>query len=201
MTRKQIEAAAEEAGWNVTIRKEKDGWFIMLTTDSHLDQDVCFEYNVDRLEDIVHEVENTYEGYDPEQEATAWYGNCPHSLTNLIEDMREVDGKLEDLCITLNGGHISKPEEKIDLTRKANNLREECLSTLVSFSHRARPSKHGVDAKGFDNPDRCSKYEEIIFLDYRWVLVDGDGLQYSVECMPLEEFCEMVDAIVNRKED
>ena len=51
------------------------------------------------------------------------------------------------------------------------------------------------------NPDKCSKYEELIYLFGKWVLLDGSGLQYDVNVIPLEEFCEMVDAIINGKEE
>lgn len=199
MTRKQIEKAAEEAGWNVTIKPIKDSWFVSFSTDTHLDQDVNYEYEVKSLADIVDEVENTYEGYDPDEEAKMWYGHCNHSLSDLIDDMREVDKKLEDLCMTLSGNHLPKMND-VDFTREANDLRDRCLMELMSNIHRARPSKFGVDAKGFDNPDKCSKYEEIIYLNGKWTLLDGYGNQYQVECMPLEDICEMVDAIINGKE-
>ena len=123
MTRKQIEAASEEAGWNVTIKPIKDGWFVSFSTYTHLDQDVNYEYEVKCLADIVDEVENTYDGYDPDEEAKMWYGHCNHSLSDLIDDMREVDKKLEDLCLTLSGNHLPKPNE-VNFTREANNLRE-----------------------------------------------------------------------------
>lgn len=210
MTRRFIEAAAEEAGWNVEFREKERGqynrgkeyrkWYVCFTTDTACDQDVCHEFEVKTLAELPDKVYETWQNYDPEEEAVLWFkGRGAPGLRDLLNDMDEVDEKLEDLYKTLSGIHIVK--EQKTFAEQAGALRKECLMELTSISHRARPSKHGVDAKGFDNPDRCSKYEEIIFLDYRWVLVDGDGLQYSVECMPLEEFCEMVDAIVNRKED
>lgn len=200
MTRIFIEAAAEEAGWNVTIKPINDGWFVSFSTDTHLDQGVNFEYEVKSLDDILDEVKNTYDGYDPDEEAKMWYGHCNHSLSDLIDDMREVDKKLEDLCLTLNGNHVKEPNE-VDFTREANDLQDRCLMELMSNIHRGRPSKFGVDAKGFDNPDKCSKYEEIIYLNGRWTLVDGVGLQYSINVMPLEDICRMVDAIINGKEE
>ena len=109
-----------------------------------------------------------------------------------------VDDMLERLDMALSGKDLPDPN-KIDLTREANNLRAKCISVLVEHSHLAKPSEFNFDAKGFANPDNCSKYEEIIFLDYKWWLVDGDKLLYQVECMPLEEFCEMVDRIINNK--
>lgn len=89
--------------------------------------------------------------------------------------------------------------KQYDFTRKANNLQDECLQALLSNMYRAQQVM-GYDARGFKNPDRCSKYEWIMHMYGQWVLLDGYGLQYSVNAMPLEEFCEMVDNILNGKE-
>ena len=113
--------------------------------------------------------------------------------------MKEVEKALENLSLTLCGNHLSNPNE-VDFTREANNLRDRCLMELLSNIHRARPAKFGVDAKGFANPDQCSKYEEIIYLYGTWTLIDGNSNQYPVEVMPLEEFCELVDNILKGKE-
>lgn len=208
MTRKQIEAAADRAGWNCKIERrkkdsirKKDYWYVCFTTDTHFGQDVCYEYEVETLDKIVDEVYESWQGYDPDDEAVMWYGKngAPKSLRDLLSDMDEVDDALERLYTVLSGGKL--PEEKpISYKEKADNLRSECLMELTSFSHNAKPNPFGYDAKGYANPDKCSKYEWIICLYGKWVLLDGSGYQYSIECMPLEEFCEMVDGILNGKE-
>ncbi len=203
MTRKQIEAAADRAGWNCIIKRSDDGkmWDVYFNMNTTCNQDVEFGYTVKTLDKIVDEVYDSWQGYDPDEEAILWYKGrgAPSSLRDLLNDMDEVDDALERLYTTLNGGKL--PEEKpVSYAEKANDLRRECLMELTSFSHNVRPSKFGYDAKGYDNPDMCSKYEEIIYLYDRWVLIDGDSNQYNVEVMPLEEFCEMVDAIIGRKE-
>jgi len=213
MTRKQIEKAAERAGWNCMIERRKkdtcavkDYWYICFNTDSPFQQDVSFEYEVDTLNMLTDEVYNTWQGYDPSEEAMLWVGpdghgrnGAPDDIRDIIADMESVESKLEDLYTALNGGTLES-ERDDKYYRKATELRKECLSELLSNYHRAQPSKFGYDAKGFANPDQCSKYEEIIYLYGRWVLIDGDSNQYSVEVMPLEEFCELVDNILKVKE-
>lgn len=206
MTRKQIEKAAEEAGWNVIIAKsENGGYYIEFQMYTDFGQDVNEGFHVKKLEDIVSEVDERYQNYDPSEEASIWVGpdghgknGAPHDLEDILDDMKDVESALEKLSDTLHGRHL--PDlNVVNFTRKANNLRDECLQALFSNIHRGKDSRWFVDAKGFDNPDKCSKYEEIAYIG-KWVLLDGDGLQYQVEVMPLEEFCEMVDNIINGKE-
>lgn len=207
MTRKFIEKAAEEAGWNVTIAHRNDGGYdveFQMYTDFGQDVYECFY--VKKLDDLPSEVYERYQNYDPSEEAALWIGpdghgknGAPHDMEDILDDMKEVESSLENLSLVLHGNHLPDPN-KVDFTREANNLRDRCLMELLSNIHRARPAKFGVDAEGFDNPDKCSKYEEIIYLNGSWTLVDGDGLQYSVNAMPLEDICEMVDAIINGKE-
>lgn len=208
MTRKQIEKAAEEAGWNVTIGKREDGgYYIAFQMYTDCGQDVNESFYVQKLEDIKSEVYDRYQNFDPSEEAALWIdesghgkNGAPHDMEDILDDMKEVEKALENLSLTLCGNKLPDPN-KVDFTREANDLRDRCLMELLSNIHRARPAKFGVDAEGFDNPDKCSKYEEIIYLNGSWTLVDGDGLQYSVNVMPLEDICEMVDAIINGKEE
>lgn len=211
MTRKQIEKAAEEAGWNVTIgkrdKKYGGGYDIEFQMYTDFGQDVNESFYVKNLEDIKHEVYERYQNFDPSEEASLWIDDtghgkngAPHDMEDVLNDMKEVENALDQLCDALCGRFPEKPK-KANFVRMADELEQRCLSALLQNIHRARPSKFGVDAEGFDNPDKCSKYEEIIYLCDRWTLVDGDGLQYSINVMPLEEICRMVDAIINGKEE
>ena len=208
MTRKQIEKAAEEAGWNVTIGKRDDGGYdidFQMYTDFGQDRNEPFY--VQKLEDIKSEVYDRYQNFDPSEEAALWIdesghgkNGAPHDMEDILDDMKEVEKALENLSLTLCGNKLSDPN-KVDFAREANNLRDRCLMELLSNIHRARQSRWFTsDVKGFDNPDKCSKYEEVVYLESRWTLIDGDGLQYSINVMPLEDICEMVDAIINGKE-
>lgn len=209
MTRKQIEKAAEEAGWNVTIGKREDGGYdIAFQMYTDYGQDVNESFYVKTLEDIKSEVYDRYQNFDPSEEASVWLdetghgkNGAPHDMEDILDDMKEVEKALENLSLTLCGNKLPDPN-KVDFTREANNLRDRCLMELLSNIHRARQSRWFTsDVKGFDNPDKCSKYEEVVYLESRWTLIDGDGLQYSINVMPLEDICEMVDAIINGKEE
>ena len=212
MTRKQIEKAAEATGWNVTIdkrdKKEGGGYDIAFQMYADFEQDVNEEFYVKHLEDIKREVYERWENYDPSEEASLWLDDtghgkngAPHDMEDVLNDMKEVEKALENLYNALYGNYVDE-QKKSDFASQANKLRSDCLYALASISHRGKPSRLGYsNVQAFANPDKCSRYEEIIFLFDKWILLDGDGLQYSVECMPLEEFCEMVDAIINGEDE
>ena len=203
MTRKQIEKAAEEAGWNATIAKRVEGgYYIEFQMYTNFGQDVNESFCVKTLEDIKHEVYERYQNYDPSEEAALWIdesghgkNGAPHDMEDILNDMKEVERALESLSLTLSGHHLPDPN-KADFAGQAESLRNSALSALLSNIHQAYDHP-GYNAKAFKNPDKCSKYEEIVYLCGEWVLLDGYELQYSVSCMPLEEFCEMVDGILN----
>lgn len=212
MTRKQIEKAAEATGWNVTIgkrdKKYGGGYTIEFQMYTDFGQDVNETFYVKNLEDIKHEVYERYQNFDPSEEASIWLDDtghgkngAPHDMEDVLNDMKEVEGALENLSDALYGNYVEE-QKKSDFASQADKLRRDCLYALTSISHRAKPSRLGYrDAQAFANPDKCSKYEEIIYLFDKWVLLDGSGLQYDVNVIPLEEFCEMVDAIINGKEE
>ncbi len=201
MTRKQIFAAAEQSGWNCTIRKNKNDWYVRFNTDTHYGQDACFEYNVDSLDEIKHRIYDTYTEYDPSQEAMLWVGEdghgkngAPDDIRDIISDMEDVEEMLNNLYMSLCGHPVDKKDDKFQ--NKAIDLERECRLELLSIIHRAKPSKWISDAVGFVNPDTNSKYEEITYYGSDWILLDGDGLQYSLVCLPLQELCRMVDNIL-----
>lgn len=212
MTRKQIEKATKATGWNVTIdkrnKKEGGGYDITFQMYTDFGQDVNEEFWVKHLEDIKCEVYERWENYDPSEEAFLWLDDtghgkngAPHDMEDVLNDMKEVENALDRLFDALYGNYTEK-QKKSDFASQADKLRRDCLYALSSISHRAKPSRLGYRvAQAFTNPDKCSKYEEIIYLLDKWVLLDGSGQQYDVNVMPLEEFCEMVDAIINGKEE
>lgn len=204
MTQKQIYAAADRAGWNCTIRKNKEDWYICFNTDTHFGQDACFEYNVQTLEQIKDEIYDTYTNYDPSEEAMLWVGEdghgkngAPDDIRDIITDMEEVEEMLNNLYLALNGRQLeSEREDKFQT--KANDLKKECLSELLSNIHNAKPSKYIMNTLSFANPDTCSLFEEITYYNSNWILHDGSGLQYSIDDMPLQQLCEMVDNILKQ---
>lgn len=100
MTRKQIEQAAERAGWNCKIKKRKRDYIICFNTDSPCGQDVNFDIEVCKLDEVSDEVYLIWQSYDPEEEAMLWFGanrGEPKSLRKLLDDMDWVDDMLERL--------------------------------------------------------------------------------------------------------
>lgn len=204
MTRKFIEQAADQAGWNCDIKKRKNGWYIMFNTDTPRGQDACFEYEVKHLEDIKHEVYDTWNNYDPSEETTIWLGpdghgknGAPDDIEDILNDMKFVENMLEDLAHTIFG-HGLQNEDEIHLVREAIDLRDKCLSSLTQYSHRARKSKHIDSAKGF-KLQGVELYDEIVFWDKRWILIGADGLHYGTDVLSLENLCEIVENIINNK--
>lgn len=104
-TRKQIIDAADKAGWNCDIEKnEKGGWSISFNTDTHFGQDVNYDYEVGYMNQIDNEVYDTWQGFDPDEEALLWVGpdghgknGAPDRLRDIIADMDEVEESLESL--------------------------------------------------------------------------------------------------------
>ena len=83
------------------------------------------------------------------------------------------------------------------LLRKADKLRNECLEALDILSPRCRASIYSFPASGFAIEDDCSNFDELIWLNGEWQLVDTRGLLYSVYSLPIEELCEIVDRIID----
>lgn len=110
MTRKQIEQATDNAGWNVTIEKDKQGYSVafQMYTDT-AGQDVNVELQVAKLDDLKHEVYEYWQNYDVDEEASLWIGDdghgkngAPYHISDILKDMQEVEDSLESLYDELN---------------------------------------------------------------------------------------------------
>lgn len=100
MTQKQIIDAADKAGWDCKINKDKNGYHVAFNTDSPCGQDVWCEFNVARLYQIEDEVYQYWQAYEPEEAALLWHGanrGEPKSLRKLLADMDWVDEMLHEL--------------------------------------------------------------------------------------------------------
>lgn len=38
-------------------------------------------------------------------------------------------------------------------------------------------------------------FEELVWTDSKWQLYDNRGMLYDTQCLPLEQLCEIVDAV------
>lgn len=114
ITKEKIIEAADRAGWNCTIedidenKNSRDKYFISFRTDTHYCQDVCYEYEVQDLKDIITCVAILYHGYDVDEEVYLWLDStghpkcgAPSSISELVEDMKQKGDSIENLYFEL----------------------------------------------------------------------------------------------------
>lgn len=97
-TIEQITQIAESLGWSVDV-SDIDIYFSQFTPAG---QD--FGFYVDKNKDIVEEIYNYYEGYDPSEEALLWCDSsghgkrgAPYHLKDIIADMEAAEAMVETL--------------------------------------------------------------------------------------------------------
>lgn len=106
----KITAIAESKGWNVTA--EENGDVVEFTFSQYTDfgQDFSFsaELTDGDIDTLIEEIDNYYESYDPDEEASLWIGpdghganGAPYRITDIVKDMEEVDSMVKDLLDTL----------------------------------------------------------------------------------------------------
>lgn len=98
MTFKKFKKIAEELGWNVSVY-END---INLQQYTSFGQDFFFTIQKDK--ELIPQVYDFYENYDPCEEALLWTGSdghgkngAPHELKDIIKDMEECEQMVKDL--------------------------------------------------------------------------------------------------------
>ena len=99
--KKLIEAKADELGWSIYCDDE-GGWDFGKYSPAGED----FSFYV-RGEDIVKEVYEYYEGFDPDEHAKMWVeaqgrvAGVPSSIRTLIDDAEAIDEMLKELADAL----------------------------------------------------------------------------------------------------
>jgi len=112
--RDSLKAKAEELGWSLYI-DDNGGW--EFGKYSPAGEDFYFYANG---EDIVKEVYEYYEGFDPDEHAKMWVEaqgrvpGVPNSIRTLIDDAEEIDEMLMELAYAL-----------IDVVRELADKEEE----------------------------------------------------------------------------
>ncbi len=107
----KITAIAESKGWNVTT--EENGDVVEFTFSQYTDfgQDFSFsaELTDGDIDTLIEEIDNYYESYDPDEEASLWIGpdghganGAPYRITDIVKDMEEVESMVKDLLDTLD---------------------------------------------------------------------------------------------------
>lgn len=113
ITQNKIITAAEQLGWIVNIKKQKANkyhrqWYVSFSIYTYFGQDVCFEFEINRLNDLPDEIYECYMSYDPDEETFLWIGKdghgkngAPYYISDILKDMQEVDSKLQILSDTI----------------------------------------------------------------------------------------------------
>ena len=105
--KKAIEAKADELGWSI-YRDDEGGWDFGKYSPAGED----FSFYVGG-EDIVKEVYEYYEGFDPDEHAKMWIeaqgrvSGVPSSIRTLIDDAEAIDEMLKELADT----HVDLEQE------------------------------------------------------------------------------------------
>lgn len=109
----KIVECAEDNGWGVDVDANFSTGDVEFefNTDTRFGQDVhvtCYLSGFDP-ETLVRSVYDYWEGYDPDYEATLWIGpdghghnGAPYRITDIVNDMEEVESRLEELYNALN---------------------------------------------------------------------------------------------------
>lgn len=113
LTQKKIIDTAEMLGWTCKIRTNKKDkwnkdhfrkWSISFQRYTDKGQDVCFDFDLHRLQDLPDELYGTWESYDPDEETSLWIGadghgknGAPYRISDILKDMEEVDTELNKL--------------------------------------------------------------------------------------------------------
>lgn len=98
-----VETIAEGLDWSFSLND--NGKKICLQIYSPAGQDCNLEIDASSFNEYRQKVEEYYEDYDPEYEASLWYGahrGEPSSLRELIDDMDWYDSKLKELSDKLD---------------------------------------------------------------------------------------------------
>lgn len=95
-----------------SVSTEIDGDNVEFTFSQYTDfgQDFSFEATMkdNDINTLIEEVDNYYEGYDPDEEAMLWVGpdghgrnGAPYRLTDIVKDMEQCEQMIKDLLDAL----------------------------------------------------------------------------------------------------
>lgn len=106
----QITAVAVNLGWQVSTDRHKNvvEFNFQRYTAKGQDFNVCIEMKDDNFDSFLHELEQYYEGFDPDYEAYLWIGNDGHGkngapchIRDIVNDMEEAEKMIDNLYETL----------------------------------------------------------------------------------------------------
>jgi hypothetical protein len=106
----QITAVAVNLGWQVLTDRHKNvvEFNFQRYTAKGQDFNVCIEMKDDDFDSFLHELEQYYESFDPDYEASLWIGSdghgkngAPYHIKDIVNDMEEAEKMIENLYETL----------------------------------------------------------------------------------------------------
>ncbi len=115
----RIAEIAEENGWSVNVEEMKtmngepltDG-SVDLTFSQYTDAGQDFSFTAEMKEgdiyDLIQNISDYYDGYDPDEEAILWVGpdghgknGAPHRISDIVKDMEQCESMIKELLDTL----------------------------------------------------------------------------------------------------
>lgn len=108
---------AEEQGFSVTVDEKVDEVEFTFSQYTDFGQDFSFWATMkdDDIYTLIEEVNDYYEGYDPDEEAILWVGpdghgknGAPYRLSDIIKDMEQCEQMVKDLLEALIDTNIKE---------------------------------------------------------------------------------------------
>ena len=115
----RIAEIAEENGWSVNVEEMKtmngepltDG-SVDLTFSQYTDAGQDFSFTAEMKEgdiyDLIQNISDYYDGYDPDEEAILWVGpdghgknGAPQRISDIVKDMEQCESMIKELLDTL----------------------------------------------------------------------------------------------------
>ena len=97
----KLEDVAELLGWSYTDNAE------YITLQMYTEQGQDFSFDIDSTEDLLEEIHNYWIDFVPSREAMKWLdedghgkNGAPYDMQDVLDDMRGIDKKLEELYNT-----------------------------------------------------------------------------------------------------
>lgn len=177
---KEIIDAIESLDWD--YKYASDDKTISLKNYSPEGQDISFEIFAENDEELISKLQRNYESYDPEEEASLWYGQNrgePSSLETLLKDMKATqemyrrlylvcDRTLKNLKISLKDG--KKKKFKFEFIRTDIIRRKACIEIQASSEQEARTIATTYNRDDICWPDLEPDDVEEESLDWRYCL-------------------------------
>lgn len=102
----QIIAIAEQLGWQVKTDTDKPN-LVVFDFQQYTPHGQDFSFSVEMkgndTDSLLQEIEEYYEGFDPDNESCLWIGKngAPYRIKDIVNDMEQAEAMIEKLYETL----------------------------------------------------------------------------------------------------